>query len=179
MIRYGLLVQLTSFHVLVACCAWYNFMLFACSMAFPIHNAETLSRLEESTLGAIMRLAVVRLIGSVLRLHPLISASTTRNVLLMMEKIVNLPLCVFVMQLREIFSTTSTLVASTLFASCLSLFIHHVKVLHGDCLLTSYALSHLVTMVSFMRSVLWLHPFDSARYTRNVLLMMEKIRRGL
>ena len=128
MIRYGLLVQLTSFHVLVACCAWYNFMLFAFCIAFPFDNAETLSRFEECAIGAIMRLAVVRLIGSVLRLHPLISASTTRNVLLMMEKIVNRPLCVFVMQFREIFSTTSTFVASTLLACALALPIHNVEV---------------------------------------------------
>ena len=146
----------------MACCAGYNFMLFACSMACPFHDAETLSRFEEGTLGAIMRLAVVRLIGSVLRLHAFISTSNTRNVLFMMEKVVYLPLCVFVMQFREIFSTACTFVARTLLACCLSLFIHHVKVLHGDCLLTSNALSHLITMVSFMRSVLWLHAFVSA-----------------
>ena len=93
-----------------------------------------------------MRLAVVRLIGSVLRLHAFISASNTRNVLFMMEKVVYLPLCVFVMQFREIFSTACTFVSRTFFASCLSLFIHHVKILHGDCLLTSNALSHLITL---------------------------------
>ena len=70
MIGYGLLVQLTSFDLHVACCAWYNFMLFAFGMAFPFGNAETMARFVEGAVGAIVHLTLVRLVGSVLRMHP-------------------------------------------------------------------------------------------------------------
>ena len=76
-------------------------MLFAFVMAFAFGDAETMSGFEEGATGAIVPLTLVRLIGSVLWLHAFISARTTRNVLFLMEKIVNLLLSVFVMQFRK------------------------------------------------------------------------------
>jgi len=175
MIGYNLLVQLTSFDLLLACCAWDNFMLFAFRRAFPFDDAETLSRFEEGAVGAIIPLTFIRLIGSVLGLHPFISAGSTCNVLLVIEKIVNLPRSVFVMHLRKGFSTTSAFVASTLLASGLALLIYHVKVGHGQRLFASSAYNRVGSVVRLMRSVLRLHPFISAGSTRNVLLLMKKI----
>ena len=150
-------------------------MLFACSMACPFHDAETLSRFEEGTLGAIMRLAVVRLIGSVLRLHAFISASNTRNVLFMMEKVVYLPFCVFVMKFREIFSTTSTFVASTFLACALALPVHNVEVSDTHRYVAGCAHCRLAMMslvVTFLRA----QAFGNARFaiyvTRCILLTM-------
>ena len=97
MIGYGLLVQLTCLDLHLTCRAGYNFMLFAFGMAFPFDDAETLSRFEECAIGAIIPFTVVCLIGSVLWLHAFVPASTTCNVLMMMEKIVNLPFRVFEM----------------------------------------------------------------------------------
>ena len=99
MIGYGLLVQLICFDLPVACCAGYNLMLFAFVVAFVFDDTEALSRFEEGAIGAIIPLTIVCLISSVLWLHAFISAGTTRNVLLQMEEIVNLPLCVLVVLL--------------------------------------------------------------------------------
>ena len=99
MFEYDLLVQLTCFDLPVACCAGYNFMLFAFVVAFSFDDTEALNRFEEGAIGAIIPLTMVCLISSVLWLHAFISAGTTRNVLLVMEEMVNLRLCVLVVLL--------------------------------------------------------------------------------